>query len=45
MGWVWNLDLRLNMFPGKEKVLLMILYYVQSLRNSLRSQMVGKLRA
>ena len=40
----WNLDLRLIMLSGKEKVLLRILYIVQSLRNSLRSRVVGSLR-
>ena len=36
--WVWNLDLKLVMFSGEEKVWLRILYIVQSLRNSLRSR-------
>ena len=26
IGWVWNRDLKLVMFSGKEKVLLRILY-------------------
>ena len=39
-----NLDMRLIMFSGKEKV-LRILYIVQRLRNSLRSRVVVRVRA